>query len=181
MGKMIHCKMCGAEIAKNAKTCPKCGGRNQKPRYLRMWFIVLMIVALAFAVRTVNIAANERKHENAGYGILVLDDGSTTTAKEINAMCDESRVSAENIYIGKTVTVTMEVTNISNRAIEDATSLIRFSFSDYTLGQSDYQNLNNLREGDIIKVTGTIHSIGGGGWYVELNNITALDMVENHA
>ena len=29
MGKMIHCKMCGAEIAKNAKTCPKCGGRNQ--------------------------------------------------------------------------------------------------------------------------------------------------------
>lgn len=49
MGKMIHCKMCGAEIAKNAKTCPKCGGRNQKPIYLRMWFIVLMIVALAFA------------------------------------------------------------------------------------------------------------------------------------
>ena len=43
MGKMIHCKMCGAEIAKNAKTCPKCGGRNQKPIYLRMWFIVLMI------------------------------------------------------------------------------------------------------------------------------------------
>ena len=53
----------------------------KKPIYLRMWFIVLMIVALAFAVRTVNIAANERKHENAGYGILVLDDGSTTTAK----------------------------------------------------------------------------------------------------
>ena len=25
------------------------------------------------------------------------------------------------------------------------------------------------------------YCIGGGGWYVELNNITALDMVENHA
>ena len=29
--KLTTCKSCGEEIAKSAKTCPKCGGKNKKP------------------------------------------------------------------------------------------------------------------------------------------------------
>lgn len=47
--KMTTCKHCGAEIAASAKVCPKCGGKNKKPIYKRVWFIVL-IVLLAFIV-----------------------------------------------------------------------------------------------------------------------------------
>ena len=46
MAKLIQCKHCGATIAKNAKVCPQCGGKNKKPLFLRGWFVVLVVLAL---------------------------------------------------------------------------------------------------------------------------------------
>lgn len=40
---MVICRHCGAKIAKTAKVCPKCGGKNKKPIYKRWWFIVLAV------------------------------------------------------------------------------------------------------------------------------------------
>lgn len=40
---MVICKHCGAKIAKAAKVCPKCGGKNKKPIYKRWWFIALAV------------------------------------------------------------------------------------------------------------------------------------------
>ena len=48
--KMKTCKHCGAEIAKNAKVCPQCGGKNKKPIYLRAWFIILAVVIILAAI-----------------------------------------------------------------------------------------------------------------------------------
>ena len=45
-GKMKTCKHCGAEIAASAKICPNCGGKNPKPIYKRVWFIILCILVL---------------------------------------------------------------------------------------------------------------------------------------
>lgn len=45
--KMINCKTCGAEIAANAKVCPKCGAKNKKPIYKKWWFYVLIVLILA--------------------------------------------------------------------------------------------------------------------------------------
>jgi hypothetical protein len=42
--KMTTCKHCGAEIAAGAKTCPKCGGKNKKPIYKRVWFWILAVI-----------------------------------------------------------------------------------------------------------------------------------------
>lgn len=44
--KTVTCKQCGAQIAKNAKKCPHCGGINKKPIYKRVWFIILCAVVL---------------------------------------------------------------------------------------------------------------------------------------
>lgn len=44
--KLTICKHCGAEIAKSAKTCPNCGGKNKKPIFLRPWFIILVVVII---------------------------------------------------------------------------------------------------------------------------------------
>lgn len=40
MAELVKCKTCGEEIAKSAKTCPKCGARQKKP--------ILQIVLFAF-------------------------------------------------------------------------------------------------------------------------------------
>ena len=47
--KMIKCKHCGEEIAKSAKTCPKCGGKNKKPFYKKLWFWLIVIVIIGIA------------------------------------------------------------------------------------------------------------------------------------
>ena len=43
---MINCKTCGAEIAANAKVCPKCGAKNKKPIYKKWWFYALIVFIL---------------------------------------------------------------------------------------------------------------------------------------
>lgn len=44
--KIIKCKSCGKEIAKNAKICPGCGAKNKKPFYLKWWFILIVIIVV---------------------------------------------------------------------------------------------------------------------------------------
>lgn len=178
MAKLIRCKACGAELSADAKVCPQCGHPRRKPFYRRVWFILLIIIVSLHIFRSVNAARNEQRHEQNGYGVFTLSDGSEITAKDINALYDESAVAAKNTYVGQTATVTMEVTSISNWAIEDYTSLIRFSYSDYSLPRWDYNTLSSLRKGDVIRVTGTIENIGGGNWYIELTHITSLKKIQ---
>ncbi|MGX8687414.1 MAG: OB-fold protein, partial [bacterium] len=44
--KMITCRHCGAEIAKGARICSHCGGKNRKPFYKKAWFWVLIALVL---------------------------------------------------------------------------------------------------------------------------------------
>lgn len=44
--KVIECNVCGQEIAKNAKSCPHCGTKNEKPFYTKWWFIVLCALSI---------------------------------------------------------------------------------------------------------------------------------------
>lgn len=44
--KMTNCKVCGEEIAVSAKTCPKCGAKNKKPVFKKVWFWFTVIVLL---------------------------------------------------------------------------------------------------------------------------------------
>lgn len=37
-----NCSVCGAEMASNAKACPKCGAKNKKPIYKKWWFWVII-------------------------------------------------------------------------------------------------------------------------------------------
>lgn len=49
--KMKICKHCGAQIAKDAKVCPQCGGSNKPPFFTRPWFLILaalIVVGLLF-------------------------------------------------------------------------------------------------------------------------------------
>lgn len=48
--KLMLCKHCGQEIAVGAKSCPKCGGKNNKPIYKKWWFwAIILMIAIAAA------------------------------------------------------------------------------------------------------------------------------------
>jgi len=60
--KMILCKACGKEIAKSAKTCPHCGKRNKKSKFLS-FLIVIGVIILIFNVPKIlnNISENKKQ------------------------------------------------------------------------------------------------------------------------
>ena len=48
--KIISCKICGAEIASSAKTCPHCGAKNGKPIFKKWWFWVIIVFIFIGAI-----------------------------------------------------------------------------------------------------------------------------------
>ena len=44
--KLTTCKVCGAEMATNAKACPNCGAKNKKPIYKKWWFYLIIFVVI---------------------------------------------------------------------------------------------------------------------------------------
>ncbi len=46
MSKLENCKICGEEIASNAKACPKCGAKVKKPFYKKWWVWVIVVIIM---------------------------------------------------------------------------------------------------------------------------------------
>lgn len=46
MSKIKKCKVCSKDIASKAKVCPGCGAKNSKPLYKRVWFWIIVVIAI---------------------------------------------------------------------------------------------------------------------------------------
>lgn len=87
--KLTNCKVCGEEIAKSAKTCPKCGAKVKKPFYKKKIFYVLIILvvviaALAFRINyKPHIAIDQPiKSRNGNITVTRADVGYLTYRKD---------------------------------------------------------------------------------------------------
>ena len=104
---LIKCKVCGEEIAKSAKTCPKCGAKVKKPIYKKWWFIAIVIVAIIIAIssaggskdttettNTSNVSAPQETIEYTKYDVSTLLD-----ELEWNALSAEEKHNKEYVEI----------------------------------------------------------------------------------
>ena len=66
------CKHCGQMMAKSAKVCPNCGGKNKPPIYKRPWFIVIAVIVVLGVIGSIGGGGNS---SNSG-------SSSTTTKTE---------------------------------------------------------------------------------------------------
>ena len=48
--KLTNCKICGVEIATNAKSCPHCGAKVKKPIFKKWWFWVIVVLVFFIAI-----------------------------------------------------------------------------------------------------------------------------------
>lgn len=62
--KIVACKKCNAQIAKNVKICPLCGAKNKKPFYKRIWFIVLIAILLIGTISSIKEDKKEKYNWN---------------------------------------------------------------------------------------------------------------------
>lgn len=100
METMKNCKACGAEIAKSAKVCPKCGAKQKKHRVL--WIVLAVVVLLGIlgaigggdskptlVASNQNTAASqetaaEPTKDSFGVGDTVALDGVSVTLKSVS-------------------------------------------------------------------------------------------------
>lgn len=72
MEKMKKCKICGADIAKNAKICPKCGAKNKK--HTVFWVILVLFAILLVAAAIGGTSDGPEKIDTAEGSSVVESD-----------------------------------------------------------------------------------------------------------
>lgn len=58
--KLTNCKVCGAEVAKNAKMCPSCGAKIKKKHPILLGIIVIVIIIAIVG----SLGGNETENKN---------------------------------------------------------------------------------------------------------------------
>ncbi|SEQ10931.1 hypothetical protein SAMN02910289_01313 [Lachnospiraceae bacterium RM5] len=104
MSKMVKCKHCGQEIAKSAKVCPGCGGKNKKPFYKKWWFWVIIIFFVLPMIA----------------GLSEEDGDNKTKETTINTTVATTKQSIENKTTTKATEKTKEKT--TTKAVETTTA-----------------------------------------------------------
>lgn len=113
--KMKTCKHCGAEIAKSAKVCPNCGGKNAKPIFLRWWFIALVVIIIIGA-----IGGSGGSKSNGTQQIGTVGQASTGTASQSGAKSTEPTPEPKTVY------------NVGDILQDGNTQIVYVSSGDYT-------------------------------------------------
>lgn len=86
MKKLINCKTCGAQMAKDAKVCPQCGAKNKAPA----WAITaITVVLIIFAISLIASLSDQPKNENVPVNNSI--DTSANTNNDNNST-QESQV-----------------------------------------------------------------------------------------
>ena len=110
MSKMINCKSCGAEIASSAKSCPKCGAKNKKPIWKRVWVWILAVIILVAAIggMTGNSNINDSS-SSADIDDSAIQEPINYTVVSVADMMDmlnANALKAENTYNGQYLEIT---------------------------------------------------------------------------
>lgn len=156
MSKITTCKHCGAQIAKSAKVCPHCGGKNKKPIFKRVWFWILIAVLLFPMIPTGN-SGKPAQQEKIEYTAVTVD--------EMYADLSDNALNAEEKYSDAYVAVTGKLAVIdSDGNYIGLTELNEdWSLNDvqcYITNDEQLEKVKGLSKGDTVTVKGKIKNVG---------------------
>lgn len=150
--KIKNCKVCGAEMASNAKSCPACGAKNKKPFYKKpiLWILVVLIVVLIAAF------SGGTKEEDIDYA----NPDFTLSADELMDAYSANAVTADEQYKGKVIEVKGKVSNLSEYTVylsgdSDENWLTSISAS---LGSEQDELIRRISTGSVVTLTGVCNS-----------------------
>jgi len=177
MAKLVACKTCKAEIASNAKRCPHCGAKRKKPIFLRVWFILLMIIVIAVGSVFVRLKMADAK-------VTVVTNGETTytTFSEVNKLVKANYQGYLDAYRNSDAVISFTAT-IDHTEPAFSSSGKYEGFTSYCLGH--YIEVVGIPDspcgkGDKIEVTGRFgeaQTVGGQVTYifVEADSIKVVE------
>lgn len=82
--KMVLCRNCNTQIAKNAKICPSCGAKNKKPFFKRWWFALFIVILVLGGIGSIN----RNKKEKFDWGEVELRDRLPKPKSNVGTIID---------------------------------------------------------------------------------------------
>lgn len=144
--KLITCSVCGTEMASTAKACPKCGAKNKKPIYKNPLVIILLIVVVLFAGRTVMKSMNATK--------ITFPSGETVSAKEVKSGDYNSET-----YATCTVELTVRNVNIDGLQFIYSKDFVSIDFDGRKCSADEMDTIRSLKNGDKIRVKAKLSDV----------------------
>ena len=176
--KMKICKHCGAEIAKSAKVCPNCGGKNPKPIYKRVWFWLLIIVVLLSLFGGSDDSKSKNKTADTGTQAETVEYTAVTT-DELSDDLDKNAAAASDKYKGNYYAVTGKLSVIDSDCAyislvdqydEWSIHVIQCKVKD----EEQKKIIKKLSIDQIVTVKGKITDVGElMGYYMDIDEIVS--------
>ncbi len=162
--KIINCKTCGAEIAKNAKVCPSCGAKNKRGRKKWIFLIVILLIVVAFFVIVLGGGDSQRIDSKSTSN----EQSVTLSAAELKEKCEEYSYKeiARNpdSYSGKYAKFKGEVEQVvqEESSSDYAVYRVNITYDDYwtdaimVVFEGELADGSRLIEEDIIQMYGVL-------------------------
>lgn len=122
------CKHCGQMMAKSAKVCPNCGGKNKPPIYKRPWFIVIAVIVVLGVIGSIGGGGNS-SNSGSSSTTTKTETANTTTQEtkaeevieythyDVSEMMDDlngNALKAQNKYKGQYIEITGRLNTIDS-------------------------------------------------------------------
>lgn len=173
---LVTCKTCGAQMAKSAKKCPSCGGKNKtrSKKKLVIFGVIILVIAIIFGSNSIINKIKENNIEfERGLAATMLNDHRTN-----EAAANEKYSGKAYYFIGIVDTIgssSMEVCVDGNLVV----SGVMHSYGGYKLDCSLNKLKNteyfyeSIKEGSTVIFKGIIDDIWNGhinmdAYYIEL-------------
>lgn len=187
--KLKVCKHCGAQIARSAKTCPSCGGKNSKPFYLKWWFITIVVLVLLTAIGGTGSSTSSVTQTGGQAKISSVANATpkpTPTPKEyitysIAEMMDDlntNALKATDKYKNQNVRITGRLNVIDSSGkyisiVRDDTMYEIVGVTCYIKNSDQRTKVMEMSVGDQVTLCGKITTVGEiFGYYLDIDEIS---------
>ena len=164
--KLIKCATCGEEIAKSAKTCPKCGSKNKKPFYKKWWVWVIVVIVIVIAASS---GGSETPSDSkTGSNTPEVQETIEYTVYNVSELIDDlesNALKAETKYANQYVEITGKLSVIDSDGSYISLSSAKHPYSLTSVQcyiKNDEQKLKvaEMSKGDTVVLKGKIKDVG---------------------
>ncbi|WP_312282037.1 OB-fold protein [Oscillibacter sp.] len=157
--KTAKCKSCGAEIAKNAKACPRCGAKNAYINPINAAAAIFFLIFFSVLVLKLAGSASPSPTEK-----VLQKPELTVSSISLWKAYSDNKVSADETYNGKWIAVSGKISDITQDvvsknpcvSIDSGDGLNLYPIECFFSGESESDNdiLASLEDGQDITIVG---------------------------
>ena len=156
--KLVTCKTCGAEIAKDAKVCPACGGKNKrsKPGFLAIAIFVIAILIM-FSGGDDTAPTTDAAEQDITYTVYTVDK----LVEDLRANALKAEETYQDQYVeltGRINGIDSDGSYISIEPVNDRYTLLWVQC--FLKDDAQVEAVKDMAVGDVITVRGQITDIG---------------------